>query len=163
MQLKQPHLTHTMNAIDTNTYTHGFNFKLHTPVTKDGMVTLCRSLEKTFGEGNVFQPEGISDGFIHWVQWPGKDADTKAYKCMRCWRYKGSNHWPWVPVTAMTTWVGDEQIALEMGMYGTFLKSFYAAPAWTRAELGLFKECFEKEGFEVMKIPSLKRKRAVFE
>ena len=60
-----------MTDIKINTYTNGFDFVLCNQLTKDGMVELCQLLDMRFGDGNVFVPEGISDGFILWVDWPG--------------------------------------------------------------------------------------------
>ena len=155
---------------DIKTYTQGFVFDLHQQLTKDDIVNLCRSLEARFGDGNVFKPERVSDGFIHWVDWPGRsrNPEAKAYKCMRHYPRMGgggSRSWPIVSTDAMTTWVGSQDVAVTPGEYGTFLKAFYTAPAWTMDELHIVKECLEDEGFKVMCLPSLdkaerKRKRA---
>ena len=151
-----------MPEIFMSTYTHGFRFELKEPVTKDGMVKICRSLEERFGEGNVFEPEAIGDGFIKWVDWPGKYGE-RPYKCMRQFGDGSIGcKWPWVPSDVMTTWVGNDEIALEPGKFVTFLKAFRTAPGWTDAELHIFKECLEEGGFKVKRIPSLvdkKRKR----
>jgi hypothetical protein len=149
-----------MSEVTFKTYTNGFDFELNNELTKDGMIEVCRALEMHFGDGNVFVPEGITDGFILWADWPGK-IDGTAYKCMRHSRSdSGARAWPWVAADAMTTWVGSEEVALAAGKYSTFLKAFNTAPAWTVNELQTIKECLQEKGFRVMRIPLLaKRKR----
>ena len=98
-----------MDMKDIHTYTNGFEFRMRQPLTKDRMVKLCRSLERAFGDGNVFEPDRVGDGFIKWADWPGKKIE-EAYKCMRaCCSFTES--WPWVPDDAMTTWAGDYGVA----------------------------------------------------
>jgi hypothetical protein len=143
---------------DMHTYDNGFDFNLLKTLTKDGVVKICRALEKRFGEGNVFAPEGVGGGFIEWVDWPGRDG-KKAYKCMRQWRRDhGHATWPWVSEDAKTEWVGNEDVALEDGKYGTFLKAFYAATEWTPNELRIVKECLENADCKVLRIPALGEK-----
>ena len=151
-----------MTDIKINTYTNGFDFVLCNQLTKDGMVKLCQLLDMRFGDGNVFVPEGISDGFILWVDWPGKSAHEMAYKCIRQHgENRNEGRWPWVVKDAKTAWAGNIDIALTPGKYSTFLKSFYTAPAWTVDELRIVKECLEEKGFNVMRMPSLRKRRRV--
>ncbi len=127
-----------------STYTPGFRVKvrdINYKMTQDGMVRLCRALEKSFGEGNVFEPESMSDGFILWVSWPGMDPSKYAYKCMRMF---GRNLvWPFVDSDAMTSWVGKRKVIFGKGEYDTSLKAFGEAPIWTIDELKTIKECME--------------------
>jgi hypothetical protein len=148
-----------MSEITFKTYTNGFDFELCNPLTKDDMIEVCRALEMRFGDGNVFVPEGITDGFILWADWPGK-TEERAYKCMRhsC-SSSGARSWPWVAADAMTTWKGNEEIALAAGKYSTFLKALDTAPAWTAEELRIIKECLQEKGFKVNRIPSLAKRR----
>ena len=148
-----------MDPKDIHTYTNGFEFRMREPLTKSGMVNICRSLERKFGDGNVFEPDRIGDGFIKWAAWPGKKSD-QAYKCMRaCGSKVYTGSWPFVPDDAMTAWDGDYGVALGAGHYDTFLKAFYSAPAWTVDELSCIKECLEGEGFKVTRMPSLDEKK----
>ena len=148
-----------MDSKDIHTYTNGFEFQMRVPFTKDCMVRLCLALERKFGDGNVFEPDRIGDGFIKWAAWPGKKSD-QAYKCMRaCCSKAFTESWPFVPDDAMTTWAGDYDVALGAGHYDTFLKAFYTAPAWTVDELYCIKECLEYEGFKVTRMPSLNEKK----
>ena len=133
---------------DINTYTHGFNLTLKDPLSKDDVVQLCLSLQAKFGEGNIFRPEGIGGGFIQWVDWPGLNGD-EAYKSMRICK---NENWPNVHEDAMSTWVGDQSPAIGAGKYGTFLKAFNKAPAWTKCELKMFKSCLENAGFKVTRL-----------
>jgi hypothetical protein len=137
--------------IKMNTYTCGFKVKVTLPTTKDSMIRLCRALEKLFGDGNVFVPEGIGGGFILWADWPGR-KEQRDYKCMRLM----SNYsWPWVHKDCMTTWVNSEDIVIAKGANSktTFLKAFHNAPAWTLKELNVFKTCLEEHGFKVACMP----------
>ena len=125
-----------------NTYTQGFEIKAPTAITKDGMLRLCRALDQKFGEGNTFKPEGVGGGFLLWADWPGR-IDDKAYKCMRLSGVE-YHKWPWVSADAMTTWVGNHEVAAKAGRYTTFLKAFDTAPAWTRDELLGVQQCLEE-------------------
>ena len=141
--------------VDIKTYTRGFHFEMHKPLTKDGLVKLCRSLETRFGDGHAFKPHAVGNGFLHWASWPGK-SEERTYKCMRQWPMPGTrNQWPIVTMDAMTSWVGNQEVALQPGKYYTFLKAFYAVTAWTDDELCIVKECLEDAGFTVTRMPSL--------
>ena len=149
-----------VSKANRKTYTYGPDIELHEPLTKDGMVKLCRSLETRFGDGNVFKPDAIGNGFIHWVSWPGKTEDP-AYKCIRQCPRDTDNEWPWVNQDAMTSWVGNQEVALEPGRYDTVLKAFFDAPAWTADELRVVRRCLGEVGINVMLAEvTKKRKRA---
>jgi ABC-type nitrate/sulfonate/bicarbonate transport system substrate-binding protein len=121
------------------TYTIGIRLLASAPLTKDGMLTLCRALEQRFGDGSKFQPDGVGGGFIKWSKWPGQ-TEAHGYKCMRL----GTNHaWPFVADVA--TWVGNNEVIVKEGKsYSTFLKAFDAAPAWTEEELATVAQCLEE-------------------
>jgi hypothetical protein len=146
------------------TYTDGPNIVLNEPLTKDDMVKLCRSLETRFGDGNIFKPDAVGGGFIHWSSWPGKTEGEEAYKCIRQCPRDTDNEWPWVDPDAMTSWVGNQEVALKPGRYDTFLKAFYAAPAWTADELRVVRRCLGDVGVNVADVRckhvANKRKRA---
>ena len=144
------------------TYTDGPDIELNEPLTKDDMVKLCRSLETRFGDGNIFKPDAVGGGFIHWMSWPGKTEGEEAYKCIRQCPRDTDNEWPWVDIDAMSSWVGNQEVALEPGRYDTFLKAFYAAPAWTAYELSVVRRCLGDVGVNVTHNANgtKKRKRA---
>ena len=142
-------------------YTDGPDIVLNAPLTKDGIVKLCRSLESRFGDGNIFKPDAVGGGFIHWASWPGKTEGEEAYKCIRQCPRDTDNEWPWVDPDAMSSWVGNP---LKPGRYDTFLKAFYAAPAWTADELRVVRRCLGDVGVNVADVRckhvAKKRKRA---
>ncbi len=146
------------------TSTDGPDIELHETLTKDGMVKLCRSLETRFRDGNVFKPDGIGGGFIHWASWPGMTEGEEAYKCISQCPRDTDNEWPWVDRDAMTSWFGSQEVALEPGRYDTFLKAFFTAPAWTADELRVVRRCLGDVGINVTRTATLaevtkKRKR----
>jgi hypothetical protein len=141
-------------------YAQGFYFDLQTKVTKGGIMRLCRSLEARFGSGNVFVPDGVGYGFIHWASWPGKTEET-AYKSIRkCPRTNTGTQevWPWVESDAVTTWVENKEVALLPGSYCTTLRALTGATAWTDNELRILIACLEDEGFFVTKKPGFSRR-----
>jgi hypothetical protein len=144
---------------DCKTYMDGPDIELHEQLTKDGMVRLCRSLETRFGDGNVFKPDAVGGGFIHWASWPGKTEGDEAYKCIRQCPRDSDNEWPWVERDAMTSWVGNQEVALEPGRYDTFLKAFYAAPAWTADEMRVVRRCLADVGINVIQTAAVTKKR----
>jgi hypothetical protein len=130
-----------------STYTEGFRFKAKAgqPLTKDGVIRLCRLLEGRFGAGNSFEPEASGDGFLLWCKWAGKDESEYGYKCMRATNETtGGGEWPLVDRDAMTSWVGDGTVAVDIGDCSTFLKAFGSAPGWTLRELRIVEECLEE-------------------
>jgi hypothetical protein len=150
-----------------HTYTSGFKLTVHAALTKHDIVRLCRALEAQFGPEHSFRPEPISDGFIQWTRWQGReDAGTRGYKCMRLHKapmriqqrsvrameqfmrkYKAHSkyEWPWVGADVMEAWENDADDAVPVGEYTTFLKAFDAAFGWTVDELLVFKRCLEEE------------------
>ncbi len=148
---------------DIKTYDHGFEFDVQTPITKDGIVKICRSLEARFGPGNVFEPEAITDGFIAWKNWPERNEEVDAYKCIRCSpintcgaRGQQSNKWPWVDSNVMTTWNGNQDVAFKTGRYATFLKALHNVEPWSQTQLRTVQECLTENDISIVR----KRKRA---
>ena len=134
-----------------NTYTSGYDLFFTRNITKGDMVNICNDLTSRFNNGYIFEPEPMSDGFIY--------IKNQKYKCMRlsCFRT------PLVLPNVMEEWKDSKDIfvsktvednfkgkrkhysSTRMGFngqnyIGTFLKSFYDAPAWTIKELELIKD-----------------------
>ena len=84
--------------LDINTCGQGPYLAVERDITCAGMVAMCLDLNSEFrAEGFTFEPEPITDGFIHFSNYTGDD-----YKCMRV--DLDSTGWPWVPENVMTAW-----------------------------------------------------------
>ena len=101
---------------DRRTYTTGYNLVFEEDVTKGSMVSLCLELNKEFkAEGHTFEPEGVSDGFVHVSNYGLVGVD--GYKSIRvhprdnCFFCKQTGiGWPSVPPDVMSVWSGDDTV-----------------------------------------------------
>jgi hypothetical protein len=55
------------NKINTHYHWHWISVSATKHVTRGDKVALCRKLEQRFGEGNRFEPDNNSSGFIKWI------------------------------------------------------------------------------------------------
>lgn len=152
-----------------NTYTKGYDLFFTRDITKYDMINICNDLTEKFDNKYQFEPEPITDGFIY--------IKNLKYKCMRLSCF----HAPWVNENVMTEWKNNNDIFVKKttddkfkgrrknygdtnigvyghNYYGTCLKSFYDAPAWTYDELDKIKEVLENYDIKTTNLKEIKLK-----
>ena len=160
-----------MNDLKINTYTDGYKLKTTRDVTKREFILLCNMLGDKFNEHYntteyVFAPEPVVEGGIIFSNFNTPDVAYK--KTMRLFpetfspnSYDKGSLYGFIYPNVKETWIYDNSKLIEAGTtLGTCLKSFHNAPAWTKYELMIFKECFSDFGVVITKVPtktSLKR------
>lgn len=134
-----------------------FTLKSTTPLSRHGIVAICKELDESFGPGYHFVPEMISDGGLLMTHWPGRKAGQ--YKSIRF----GKLMWPRIAnhTTVLEEWAkAPDEVVFNCNMPGMFrfkrrdfleisigCKAFYGAPCWTLKELGKIERAFVHQGF----------------
>lgn len=142
------------------TYCAGFYLcKGHGKFTTKTIVKICDMLEleyrQMYGLENFkFEPEGITEGGIKWVDWPGKTKDMS--KTLRLdFTFSHKPTWPWINPDTFQKWRDgkDEDLTDVLNEdWRCFIKAFHYAPAWTPDDLRIWKRVFEANGFKVKKM-----------
>lgn len=154
--------------IPLSTYIHGFTLKISTDISKQDFVLLCdkvsREFSETFNEEYEFAAEGILEGGIQMIKFPGSDKLIKQprgdllrpYKSMRFF-FHGQKKWPWIPLTWKNDWKNSDEILFEKGTkHSCFLKALYGAPTWTLEELEILANCFKDYDCKITRMPKAK-------
>lgn len=130
------------------TYTSGYKLILENDITTLDILNVCKVLTELFNQTYhtnqyLFEPEGVSEGGIVFVNFPGKKE--KQYKTMRiAFGHKGK--WPWVDLEKWRE--SPKTIMSQGGIVTTCLKAFHEAPLWTLEELRLFETCLLEVGLK---------------
>lgn len=143
------------------TYCAGFYLcKGHGKFTTKTIIKMCNLLEleyrQLYGlEEFKFEPEGITEGGIKWVNWPGKT--DKMYKTMRLdFTFSSRPQFPWINKDTFQKWKDtdtDEELTDILNEdWRCFIKAFHFAPQWTMDDLKIWKRVFEACGFKVKKV-----------
>lgn len=158
------------------TYCSGPVLRSSAAIDTHTMVHLLDALQQSFGDGYAFRLEPITEGGIEMSNWPGKAEGQFAYKTLR-FSFRDHGTWPvigsdteakwrtsppviiWTP-PPVTVCKRRRQVVTKIDG-ACFLKAFYAAPAWTKAELTSFMNALESVGISHTKssVPSIKRLR----
>lgn len=151
-----------------STYKLGPNLKLTRAVSESDFIRACEAItvecqrQGLWKTDWLLQPEPISEGGMVLQGVPG-------YKSIRI-RHNGFFRWPWINNDVIERWRVSNKIIYpavvqitnkcgkeEKIKYHTFLKAFRGAPVWTKQELRVINEVFEKEwGARFTSIPSNK-------
>jgi hypothetical protein len=126
-------------------------------ITGRQLVAICEDLEAAF-PGVTVRPEPITEGGLLYVNWPGKTEEM--YKSIRL----GSTCYPRInpendqTFNELRSERGDE-VVLRWDWNGfgksLFLKAFKGAPCFTRDELTVIRDVFERNGVQCLKkLPS---------
>jgi len=136
------------------TYTHGITLQTQRIITKNDIITLCKSLNDQINYHNLceFQPEGISGGGILFKF--RDNSENKWYKSVRL----SANKWYFINDNVLSEWSENNDIIYNKNTTFTlFLKSFDGAPLFTIDELKIWENCFNKIGcVKVGKYPTKK-------
>jgi len=153
-----------------NTYTTGCDLFFTRNITKGDMVNICNDLTDKFDGKYQFEPEPICDGFIY--------ITNIDYKSMRLSCFDN----PYVSENVMEDWKDNNDIFVKKttddkfkgrrktytneklgadgcNYYGTFLKAFDDAPAWTIGELLKIKEVLKNYDILTTNIKTIKLKK----
>ena len=118
----------------------------------------CTVASARLGNGYRLEPEAITEGGFLFADWPGKQPGQ--YKSVRFFNLKGR----WPTISNGTAGNGPTGMASSIGpdsrnRIALFLKAFYGAPAFTRAEVVAVAEslaaCYN--GCRVTHVPSDKQ------
>ena len=141
-----------------NTYTNGITFKTNRIITKNDIISICKSLNSRDEYKNIceFKPEGVSEGGIVFDFKEKINGYKSVRLCVRCGSTNGI--WYWVNNNVMNEWYENNDIIFNANTKFTiFLKSNGEAPAFTIDELRIWEECFNQCGIvKVGKYPSKK-------
>lgn len=138
----------------------GFYIQPQKTITKNDIITMCELLNQHDFYKDIcsFEPEPISEGGIVF-KFINNPYDY--YKSMRIYFSKtyGYNDGEWYSINkdVMNEWKNNDDIIAKKSkrkQIRTFLKSFRNAPIFTKEELKIWENCFEKIGFKrVSKYP----------
>lgn len=146
---------------DVCTYTSPrMSFTIDRPYTTRDLAHLCDLVaEKTYNAIQI-QPEGVTEGGLLFVDWPGKRYNM--YKSMRFVLLDGNIHWPWITPDTYDNWKNPEIPSENIftpyksdsmdnktpkTRIAFFLKAFYGAPCFTQSELMIVASCLKEQGF----------------
>lgn len=143
------------------TYRNGFKLKYGRDITAYKLLEVLENLQGEFGSDYKFDLEAISEGGIIFTEFPNKT--NQSYKSLRFHLYEYEVGYPVIKSSYLETIKSNEDFVIwkcpkhhsdkskrkNTIIGSTFLKAFHGAPVWTKCEIDLFRNAFERAGFQV--------------